>query len=122
MHFIQFIEVYKFVYYVCIFYKTKQTFMEIFDSNAYVSRYSEDARSLIFLGRYIKRNGLRKGFDEAITDFNLGRHLRQGMPTPKPHQISRMRELTEYLDFEIPHGLVEPRLEILYKLIIKLNK
>ena len=96
--------------------------MEIFDSNTYVSRYSEDARSLIFLGRYIKKNGLRKGFDEAITDFNLGRHLRQGMPTPKPHQISRMRELTEDLDSEIQYGLVQPRLEILYKLIIKLNK
>ena len=96
--------------------------MEIFDSSAYVSRYSEDARILIFLGRYIKNNGLRKGFDEAITDFNLGRHLRQGIPTPKPHQINRMRELTEYLDYGMPHGLVEPRLEILYKLIIKLNK
>ena len=104
------------------FYRTKQTLMEIFDSNAYVSRYSEDARCLIFLGRYIKRNGLRKGFDEAITDFNLGRHLRQGIPTPKPHQISKMRELTEYLDSEIQYGLVEPRLEILYKLILKLNK
>ena len=96
--------------------------MEIFDSNAYVSRYSENARSLIFLGRYIKKNGLCKGFDEAITDFNLGRHLRQGIPTPKPHQISRMRELTEYLDYEIPHGLLEPRLEIIYKLILKHNK
>ena len=96
--------------------------MEIFNSNVYVSRYSENARSLIFLGRYIKKNGLRKGFDEAITDFNLGRYLRQGMPTPKPHQISRMRELTEDLDSEIQYGLVQPRLEILYKLIIKLNK
>ncbi len=96
--------------------------MEIFNSNVYVSRYSENARSLIFLGRYIKKNGLRKGFDEAITDFNLGRHLRQGMPTPKPHQISRMRELTEDLDSEIQYGLVQPRLEILYRLIIKLNK
>ena len=96
--------------------------MEIFNSNVYVSRYSENARSLIFLGRYIKKNGLRKGFDEVITDFNLGRHLRQGMPTPKPHQISRMRELTEDLDSEIQYGLVQPRLEILYKLIIKLNK
>ena len=96
--------------------------MEIFDSNTYISRYPEDARSLIFLGRYIKRNGLRKGFDEAITDFNLGRHLRQGISTPKPHQISRMRELTEDLDSEIQYGLVQPRLEILYKLIIKLNK
>ena len=96
--------------------------MEIFDSNTYISRYPENARSLIFLGRYIKKNGLRKGFAEAITDFNLGRHLRQGMPTPKPHQISRMRELTEYLDSEIQYGLVQPRLEILYKLIIKLNK
>ena len=96
--------------------------MEIFNSNVYVSRYSENARSLIFLGRYIKKNGLRKGFDEAITDFNLGRHLRQGIPTPKPHQISRMRELTEDLDSEIQYGLVQPRLEILYKLIIKLNK
>ena len=96
--------------------------MEIFNSNVYVSRYSENTRSLIFLGRYIKKNGLRKGFDEAITDFNLGRHLRQGMPTPKPHQISRMRELTEDLDSEIQYGLVQPRLEILYKLIIKLNK
>ena len=96
--------------------------MEIFDSNAYISRYSENARTLIFLGRYIKKNGLRKGFDEAITDFNLGRNLRQGMSTPKPHQISKMRELTEYLDYEIPYGLVKPRLEILYKLIIKLNK
>ena len=96
--------------------------MEIFNSNVYVSRYSENARILIFLGRYIKKNGLRKGFDEAITDFNLGRHLRQGMPTPKPHQISRMRELTEDLDSEIQYGLVQPRLEILYKLIIKLNK
>ena len=96
--------------------------MEIFDNNTYISRYSENARSLIFLGRYIKKNGLRKGFDEAITDFNLGRHLRQGMPTPKPHQISRMRELTEDLDSEIQYGLVQPRLEILYKLIIKLNK
>ena len=96
--------------------------MEIFNSNIYISRYFEDARILIFLGRYIKRNGLRKGFDEAITDFNLGRHLRQGMPTPKPHQISRMRELTEDLDSEIQYGLVQPRLEILYKLIIKLNK
>ena len=96
--------------------------MEIFNSNIYISRYFEDARSLIFLGRYIKRNGLRKGFDEAITDFNLGRHLRQGIPTPKPYQISKMRELTEYLDSDIQHGLVEPRLEILYKLIIKLNK
>ena len=96
--------------------------MEIFNSNVYVSRYSENARSLIFLGRYIKKNGLRKGFDEAITDFNLGRHLRQGMSTPKPHQISRMRELTEDLDSEIQYGLVQPRLEILYKLIIKLNK
>ena len=44
--------------------------MEIFNSNVYVSRYSENAISLIFLGRYIKKNGLRKGFDEAITDFN----------------------------------------------------
>ena len=44
------------------------------------------------------------------------------MPTPKPHQISRMRELTEDLDSEIQYGLVQPRLEILYKLIIKLNK
>ena len=96
--------------------------MEIFNSNIYISRYFEDARILIFLGRYIKRNGLRKGFDEAITDFNLGRHLRQGMSTPKPHQISKMRELTEYLDSDIQNGLVEPRLEILYKLIIKLNK
>ena len=96
--------------------------MEIFNSNIYISRYSENARILIFLGRYIKRNGLRKGFDEAITDFNLGRHLRQGMPTPKPHQISRMREFTEGLDSEIQYGLVEPRLAILYKLIIKLNK
>ena len=96
--------------------------MEIFDSNAYESRYSEDARSLVFLGRYIKKNGLRKGFDEAITDFNLGRHLRQGIPTPKSNQISKMRELTEYLDSDIQYGLVEPRLEILYKLIIKLNK
>ena len=96
--------------------------MEIFDNNTYISRYSEDARCLIFLGRYIKKNGLRKGFDEAITDFNLGRHLRQGISTPKPHQISKMREFTEYLDYEIPYGLVEPRLEILYKLIIKLNK
>lgn len=96
--------------------------MEIFDSNAYVSRYSENARTLIFLGRYIKKNGLRKGFDEAITDFNLGRNLRQGIPTPKPHQINRMRELTEYLDSDIQNGLVEPRLEILYKLIIKHNK
>ena len=96
--------------------------MEIFDSNTYISRYPEDARSLIFLGRYIKRKGLRKGFDEAITDFNLGRHLRQGISTPKPHQISRMRELTEDLDSEIQYGLVQPRLEILYKLIIKLNK
>ena len=96
--------------------------MEIFDSNTYISRYPEAARSLIFLGRYIKRNGLRKGFDEAITDFNLGRHLRQGIPTPKPHQINRMRELTEYLDSDIPYGLLQPRLEILYRLIIKLNK
>ena len=96
--------------------------MEIFNSNVYVSRYSEIARSLIFLGRYIKKNGLRKGFDEAITDFNLGRHLRQGMPTPKPHQISKMREFTEGLDSEIPYGLIQPRLEILYRLIIKLNK
>ena len=96
--------------------------MEIFDSNTYVSRYSEDSRSLIFLGRYIKRNGLRKGFDEAITDFNLGRHLRQGMSIPKSHQISKMRELTEGLDSEIQYGLVEPRLEILYRLIIKLSK
>ena len=96
--------------------------MEIFDNNIYISRYSENARSLIFLGRYIKKNGLRKGFDEAITDFNLGRHLRQGMPTPKPHQISQMRELTEDLDSEIQYGLVQLRLEILYKLIIKLKK
>lgn len=96
--------------------------MEVFDNSAYVSRYSEDARTLIFLGRYLKNNGLRKGFDEAITDFNLGRHLRQGMPTPKPHQISRMRELTEGLDSEIQYGLVQPRLEILYKLILKHNK
>ena len=96
--------------------------MEVFDNSAYVSRYSEDARTLIPLGRYIKNNGLRKGFDEAITDFNLGRHLRQGVPTPKSHQISKMRELTEDLDYKIPHGLVEPRLEILYKLIIKFNK
>ena len=96
--------------------------MEIFNNNVYVSRYSEDARCLIFLGRYIKKNGLRKGFDEAISDFNLGRNLRQGMSTPKPHQISRMRELTEDLDSEIQYGLVQPRLEILYKLIIKLNK
>ena len=96
--------------------------MEIFNSNIYISRYFEDVRILIFLGRYIKRNGLRKGFDESITDFNLGRHLRQGIPTPKPHQISKMRELTEGLDSEIQYGLVEPRLEILYKLIIKLNK
>ena len=96
--------------------------MEIFNSNIYISRYSENAIILIFLGRYIKRNGLRKGFDEAITDFNLGRHLRQGIPTPKPYQINKMRELTEYLDSDIQHGLVEPRLEILYKLIIKLNK
>ena len=96
--------------------------MEIFNSNIYISRYPEDARSLIFLGRYIKKNGLRKGFDEAITDFNLGRHLRQWMSTPKPHQISKMREFTEGLDSEIQYGLVEPRLEILYKLIIKLNK
>ena len=96
--------------------------MEIFDSNTYISRYPEDARSLIFLGRYIKRNGLRKGFDEAITDFNLGKHIRRKMSTPKPHQISKMREFTEYLDSDIQHGLVEPRLEILYKLIIKLNK
>ena len=96
--------------------------MEIFDNNTYVSRYSEDARCLIFLGRYIKRNGLRKGFDEAITDFNLGRHLGQGMSTPKPHQISKMREFTEGLDSEIPYGLIQPRLEILYRLIIKLNK
>ena len=96
--------------------------MEIFDSNAYVSRYPEAARSLIFLGRYIKKNGLRKGFDEAITDFNLGRHLRQGIPTPKPHQISKMREFTEGLDSEIPYGLIQPRLEILYRLITKLNK
>ena len=98
------------------------TSLMIFNNNVYVSRYSENAISLIFLGRYIKKNGLRKGFDEAITDFNLGRHLRQGMPTPKPHQISRMRELTEDLDSEIQYGLVQPRLEILYKLIIKLNK
>ena len=96
--------------------------MEIFNSNVYVSRYSENARSLIFLGRYIKKNGLHKGFDEAITDFNLGRHLRQAMPTPKPHQISKMREFTEGLDSEIQYGLMQPRLEILYKLIIKLNK
>ena len=96
--------------------------MEVFDTSAYVSRYSEDARTLIFLGRYIKNNGLRKGFDEAITDFNLGRLLRQGMPTPKPHQISRMRELTEDLDSDIQYGLVQPRLEILYKLILKHNK
>ena len=96
--------------------------MEIFNSNVYVSRYSENARSLIFLGRYIKKNGLRKGFEEAITDFNLGRHLRQGIPTPKPHQISKMREFTEGLDSEIPYGLIQPRLEILYRLIIKLNK
>ena len=96
--------------------------MEVFDNSAYVSRYSEDARTLIFLGRYIKNNGLRKGFDEAITDFNLGRHVRQGMSTPKPHQISRMCELTEYLDVEIQHSLVHPRLEILYKLILKHNK
>ena len=96
--------------------------MEIFDNNTYVSRYSEDARCLIFLGRYIKKNGLRKGFDEAITDFNLGRHLRQGMSTPKSHQISKMREFTKGLDSEIPHSLVQPRLEILYRLIIKLNK
>lgn len=96
--------------------------MEIFDNNTYVSRYSEDARCLIFLGRYIKNNGMRKGFDEAITDFNLGRHLKQGVPIPKSHQICRMRELTEGLDSEIQHGLVQPRLEILYKLIIKLNK
>ena len=96
--------------------------MEIFDNNAYVSRYSEDAICLIFLGRYIKRNGLRKGFDEAITDFNLCRHLRQGIPTPKPHQISKMREFTEGLDSEIPYGLIQPRLETLYRLIIKLNK
>ena len=96
--------------------------MEIFNSNVYVSRYSENARSLIFLGRYIKKNGLRKGFDEAITDFNLGRHLRQGISTPKSHQISKMREFTEDLDSEIQYGLVQPRLEILYKLIIKLNK
>ena len=88
--------------------------MEIFNSNIYISRYFEDARILIFLGRYIKRNGLRKGFDEAITDFNLGRHLRQCIPIPKSYQISKMRELTEYLDYEIPHSLVEPRLEILY--------
>ena len=96
--------------------------MEIFNSNVYVSRYSENAISLIFLGRYIKKNGLRKGFDEAITDFNLGKHLRQGISTPKPHQISKMREFTEGLDSEIQYGLVQPRLEILYKLIIKLNK
>ena len=96
--------------------------MEIFDSNTYVSRYSEDARILIFLGRYIKRNGLCKGFDGAITDLNLGRHLIQGMSTPKPHQINKMREFTEGLDSEIQYGLVQPRLEILYKLIIKLNK
>ena len=96
--------------------------MEIFNSNIYISRYSKNARILIFLGRYIKNNGLRKGFDEAITDFNLGRNLRQGIPTPKPHQISKMREFTEGLDSEIQYGLVEPRLEILYKLIIKLNK
>ena len=96
--------------------------MEIFDSNTYISRYSEDARSLIFLGRYIKRNGLRKGFDEAITDFNLGKHIRRKMSTPKPHQISKMREFTEGLDSEIPYGLIQPRLEILYRLIIKLNK
>lgn len=96
--------------------------MEIFDSNTYISRYSENARNLIILGRYIKRNGLRKGFDEAITDFNLGRHLSQGVSTPKPHQISKMREFTEGLDSEIPYGLIQPRLEILYRLIIKLNK
>ena len=96
--------------------------MEIFDSNTYISRYPEAARSLIFLGRYIKRNGLRKGFDEAITDFNLGKHIKRKMSTPKPHQISKMREFTEGLDSEIPHSLVQPRLEIIYKLIIKLNK
>ena len=96
--------------------------MEVFDNSAYVSRYSEDARTLIPLGRYIKNNGLRKGFDEAITDFNLGRHLRQGIPTPKPHQISKMREFTEGLDSKIPYGLIQPRLEILYRLITKLNK
>ena len=44
------------------------------------------------------------------------------MSTPKPYQISQMRELTEYLDSDIQYGLVEPRLEILYRLIIKLNK
>ena len=96
--------------------------MEIFDSNTYISRYPEDARSLIFLGRYIKRNGLRKGFDEAITDFNLGKHIKRRMSTPKPHQISKMREFTEGLDSEISYGLIQPRLEILYRLIIKLNK
>ena len=96
--------------------------MEIFDNNTYVSRYSEDARCLIFLGKYIKKNCLRKGFDEAITDFNLGRHLRQGISTPKPHQISKMREFTEGLDSEIPYGLIQLRLEILYRLITKLNK
>ena len=44
------------------------------------------------------------------------------MSTPKPHQISKMREFTEGLDSEIPYGLIQPRLEILYRLIIKLNK
>lgn len=96
--------------------------MEIFDSDTYISRYPEDARSLIFLGRYIKKNGLRKGFDEAITDFNLGKYIRRKMSTPKPHQISKMREFTEGLDSEIPCGLIQPRLKILYRLIIKLNK
>lgn len=96
--------------------------MEIFDSDTYISRYPEDARSLIFLGRYIKRNGLRKGFDEAITDFNLGKYIGRKMSTPKPHQISKMREFTEGLDSEIPYGLIQPRLEILYRLITKLNK
>ena len=33
-----------------------------------------------------------------------------------------MREFTEGLDSEIPYGLIQPRLEILYRLIIKLNK
>ena len=95
--------------------------MEVFDNSAYVSRYSEDARTLILLGRYIKRNGLRKGFDEAITDLNLGKCIKQGSTIVKPRQISKMRELTQGLDTEMQYGLVQPRLEILYKLILKLK-
>ena len=96
--------------------------MEVFDSNTNVSKYSEDARVLVILGRYIKKNGLRKGFDEAITDLNLGKCIKQGATIVRPHQISKMRELTQGLDTKMQYGLVQPRLEILYKLILKHNK